>query len=136
MAADSKWGLWGGRTPGGWACFRMEAGEWGYIGTRKQAAAGAELFKREGAPWAYTPVLFDPAREPEGVVDRPTAAQAKALRIAAKGRHPACGFAPARESTMDALWRRGWYMFDVCDGVHAEVRITKAGRASLALAAR
>lgn len=128
------WGLWGGRAPGGWACFRV-AGRgdgwppgWSHRGTRAEAEAGAVAFRLEFPGSAYTVVPFDADREPVGVMARPSPAQVAVLdhvdRFHTINRLPFFS-----RTTTGACHDRGWVMHVAGESA---MRLTKVGAEVLA----
>lgn len=141
----SRWGIWGGRKPGGWCMFRV-AGVFpgAHVGTREEAEAGLDVFLIEMKKYGYSPsefsyelVPFDPAKLPEADEKTvPSKVQADVLLALTGADYDAfnrllspgsSGTRPKR-STMDSLRDRGWLFGYVdVDPSRVIVRTTPAG---------
>jgi rubredoxin len=129
------YGLW----HNGWASFRTALNPdhigYGYVGTKEEAEAGRDQFVIEGeAASSYEVILFDPDKEPIGVIKTPSTSQVDALnyveRFETVNRFPA----PKNwRQTIRAIYQCGW-VFDKFSGDglqdlhHRPVKLTAAGR--------
>lgn len=140
-----RYGLWGGRAPGGWCTFASSLGgdRLGYStsGTQADAEAGREVFVSENANRSdlhYEVVVFDPAREPAAdEVAVPTKAQAVFLQELKRigdynraARSARSGLPNVRSATLEAVDRRGW-TFGYPEGHDMQIRVTPAGMRAL-----
>ena len=147
MNAPVRYGLWGGRAPGGWCLFASSLGgdRLGYSvsGTQVDAEAGRAVFVSEKANRSdcqYEVVVFDAAREPVAdEVTTPTKAQAVFLqelkRIgdynrAVRSRGHRMHMHTVRRATLEAVMNRGW-IFGYPEGHDMQIRVTPAGMRAL-----
>jgi len=134
QVSDERFGVWGGRPPGGWCHFDKPNFEHGYSGTREEAERTLAVFRGERPDTPYEIIPFDPEKEPEPWPCRVTLIQLRALLdIEAEGR--AANFEPTSrggfgKSTYDALMERGLIMGSLKG--RPVFKITRAGRSVLA----
>lgn len=148
-ATWDKFGIWGGRAPGGWCHIYMPEVEpyfGAHMGTQEQAEKGATSFRSDYPDYKYEVIPFDPNKEPQGKVSKPSARQLKAMvcikhvELWSLRHDPAMGrgasqrfFSLTPKNTQDSLFMRGWVMF-IHDGggLDLGVSLTKVGREVLA----
>jgi hypothetical protein len=141
-----EFGLWGGRPPGGWCTFQVakSADGHGYRGSREEAEAGTQLFRkerreaeekygpREELLFLYEAVLFDPEREPasDSKLSKPSKTQAAFMRelVRLDDFNSVLWHHPRWKATSWALFDKGWIFHDV---MKEKIRLTKTGHVAL-----
>lgn len=134
-----KYGVWGGRAPGGWCpIFSVDGADLSsaYLGTQEQAEKQAAELRRDYPNHTYTVDAFDPAREPAAVDGKPTAAQRRGLeqlrRIIASKYSDNAWYRQVARSTATALRDRGWIFSRIIDdGAETRLVVTAAGQRAL-----
>lgn len=99
-ALGTLWGIWGGRSPGGWCAFRTshpsrDVYGYGFIGSEAEAKSGIVELSNDHPEnrFSFTTVPYDEAREPAATRLKSIATSAPVIRNDARDRVDAkvCG---------------------------------------------